>query len=290
MHRSAPRITRILAACAAVPVMLAAAGCSLLSSDDGGSGNGDGKKDSGAQSSAAPDSSASNEAPAVKEGAFKVLPEACETLAGKTIDALVPEADPKSGKSGQSDNINKRARCTWNGADHKGTKGSQYRWLAVSLQRFDSHQTFGSGDDQAKAQLAKKAAEPEAGGEAKNLKSKPLKGVGDEAVLLTFDVKKKEGDFKDQRIVARVENALLVLDYSGAGLAGAKTPDAAEMTKDATSAAEEAAASIAAANEAADADAKDDDKSSKKPAADDADDDAEDGEKDSKKDDAKADQ
>ncbi|MFP3988685.1 DUF3558 domain-containing protein [Streptomyces sp. E11-3] len=251
MHRSAPRITRILAACAAVPVILAASGCS---SDSGDGGSGSDKKDTGTQSSAAPDSGAGDKPATVKKAAFDKLPEVCETLSGKTIDALVPEAEKKSGKVAKSDNINNRASCSWNGLDTKGTKGSQYRWLAVSLQRFDSNQTVGSGEDQAKAQLAKKAAEPEAGGEAKNLKSKPLKGVGNEAVLVTFDKKKKEGDFKDQRIVARVENAILVLDYSGAGLAGAKSPDAADMAKDATSAAEEVAAAIITANEAAAAD------------------------------------
>ncbi|MHC0430395.1 DUF3558 domain-containing protein [Streptomyces sp. O3] len=248
MHRSAPRITRILAACAAVPVILAAAGCSS-DSGDGGKGGDEGKKDTSAQSSAAPDSGASEEAATVKAAAYAKLPEACEALSGKTIDALVPKAEKKSGKAGRSDNIDNRASCSWNGVEHKGTKGSQYRWLAVSLHRFDSNETVGSGDDQAKDQLTKKAAEPEDDGEAKNLKSEPLKGVGDEAVLVTFETKKKEGDFKDRRIVARVENALVVVDYSGAGLAGDKAPDAGKLTKDATTAAKEAVTAVTAAND-----------------------------------------
>ncbi|MFC7309978.1 DUF3558 family protein [Streptomyces monticola] len=263
MHRKGPRLTRILAACAAVPVILTAAACS---SDSGDSGS---KSDSGGSSSASP--SGKDNAAAVKQGAFSKLPEPCKALKGDTVDDLVPEADDKSGKSANSDDTSTRASCSWNGLDSNGTKGSQFRWLNLGLMRYDSNATLGSGDELAAKQLAKKVEEAKALDGAKSVKTEPLSGIGDEATLVTFDQKKKEGDFKNHRIVARVENAVVVLDYNGAGLAGAKGPDTKEMKKDAQDAAKEAVASVVAANKSGGESAKPSEKSSDKPAAKDSD-------------------
>jgi hypothetical protein len=73
-------------------------------------------------------------------------------------------------------------------------------------------------------------------------------GTGDEATLVRYDLKKKEGAFKQQTVVTRVENVVLTLDYNGAGLAGDKTPDADDLAKLAKKAAKEAVASVASAN------------------------------------------
>ncbi|WP_187370214.1 DUF3558 domain-containing protein [Streptomyces boluensis] len=244
MHRKGPRFTRILAACAAVPVILTAAACS---SDSGsGSGDGGGKSDSGSKSSAAP---GGKDKPAtVEKAAFDTLPDACKALKGDTVEDLVPGVDEKSGKSANSEDTATRGSCSWNGLDSDGTKGSKFHWLSVGLMRYDSNATLGSGNELAKAQLTKKLEEAKTLDGAKNVETKTLKGVGDEATLVTFDQKKKEGDFKNHRVVARVENAVVVLDYNGAGLAGAKDPDSKEMAKDAQDAAEKAVAAVVAAN------------------------------------------
>ncbi|MDI3423898.1 DUF3558 domain-containing protein [Streptomyces luteolus] len=247
MHRKGPRFTRILAACAAAPVILTAAACS--SDSDAGKGDGGGSDSGGNSSSAA---SGKEKPAAVEKAAFSKLPEACKTLKGDTIEDLVPEVDEKSGKSANSEDTSVRASCSWTGLDSKGTKGSQFRWLNLGLVRYDSNATLGSGDKLAQAQLTKKVEEAKALDDAKNVETKVLEGVGDEATLVTSDQKKKEGDFKNHRVVARVENAVVVIDYNGAGLAGAGDPDSKKMAKDAQEAAEEAVASVKSANEPSD--------------------------------------
>ncbi|MDI3408841.1 DUF3558 domain-containing protein [Streptomyces cavernicola] len=244
MHRKGPRFTRILAACAAVPVILTAAACS--SDTDASKGDGGGKSDSGSSSSSA--ASGKNKPATVEKAAFSELPDACETLKGDTIEDLVPEVDDKSGKSASSEDASARSSCSWTGLDSNGTKGSQFRWLNVGLVRYDSNATLGTGDKLAQTQLTKKIDEAKNLDGAKDVKTKVLDGVGDEATLVTFDQKKKEGDFKNHRVVARVENAVVVIDYNGAGLAGAGAPDSKEMAKDAQEAAEEAIAAVKDAN------------------------------------------
>ncbi len=65
---------------------------------------------------------------------------------------------------------------------------------------------------------------------------------------MRYDLKKKEGTFKQQTVVARVENVVVTLDYNGAGLAGDKTPDADALMADAKKAAKEAVLSVTRAN------------------------------------------
>jgi hypothetical protein len=72
--------------------------------------------------------------------------------------------------------------------------------------------------------------------------------VGDEATAVRYDLKKKEGSFKQVTVVARVENVVVTVDYNGAGLAGDKTPSADTLNKLAQKAAKEAVASVAKAN------------------------------------------
>ncbi|MBA4864484.1 DUF3558 family protein [Streptomyces sp. PSKA54] len=239
MHRPAQRLIRILACAAAVPVILAASGCS----SDSGSGD-DGAKESGAKASA----SAGDAAASVKAAAFDSLPEPCEVLTKKTLDELVPKREDKSGKEGKSDDTSLRGTCSWTSLDNNGVKGSQFRWLNVSLLRFESDAARGSGDKLAQAYFDKQVKEAQGTQDAKNVKSAPVQGVGDEATAVRYDLKKKEGSFKQQTVVARVENVVVTLDYDGAGLAGEKTPSATELMKDAQKAAKQAVEAVVAAN------------------------------------------
>ncbi|MFM9369179.1 DUF3558 domain-containing protein [Streptomyces sp. Da 82-17] len=243
MHRKGPRFTRILAACAAVPVILTAAACS--SDADASKGDGGSKSESGTSSSAP---SGKDKPAAVEKAKFSKLPDACKALKGDTIEDLVPEVDDKSGKSASSEDTSTRGSCSWTGLDSNGTKGSQFRWLNLGLVRYDSNATLGTGDKLAQTQFTKKIEEAKALDGAKNVETKTLEGVGDEATLITSDQKKKEGDFKNHRVVARVANAVVVIDYNGAGLAGAGDPDSKKMAKDAQEAAEEAVAAVESAN------------------------------------------
>ncbi|KOG28553.1 DUF3558 family protein [Streptomyces resistomycificus] len=236
--RRAKRLHRVLVGAAAVPVMLIAAGCS---SDSG-------SEDAGAKSSGSPEAAASASAsPTVQAAAYKSLPEPCGVLSKKTLGEMVPKAS-KSGKEGTSDDTSTRGSCSWSSLDNNGVKGSQFRWLNISLLRFESDTSRGSGEDQAQAYYEKQVQDAQSSEGAKNAKSQPLSGTGDAATTVTYDLKKKEGSFKQQTVVTRVENVVVSLDYNGAGLAGEKTPSAATLTKLAEKAAKEAVASVSSAN------------------------------------------
>lgn len=237
-EKRAKRLSRALLGAAAVPVMLVAAGCSSDSgSDDSGSKG-------GADSSASASVSAS---PTVQAATYNSLPEACDALSKGTLGDLVPKAS-KSGKQGKSDDVATRGSCSWSSLDNNGVKGSQFRWLNVSLLRFESDVTRGEGDKLAQEYFDKQVQDAQAVTGAKNAKTAPVTGTGEAATLVTYDLKKKEGSFRQQTLVTRVENVVITLDYNGAGLAGEKTPSAATLTKLVQKAAKEAVASVEKAN------------------------------------------
>ncbi|WP_333740399.1 DUF3558 domain-containing protein [Streptomyces sp. IBSBF 2806] len=240
--RRAGGLNRLLAAAVAVPVMLIAAGCSSDSGSD--SGSGDKAQDAAATGGTGTDSTASA-APTVQAAAYKTLPEACAAVSKKTLTELVPKA---AGKKGTSSDAGERASCSWSSLANNGVKGSQFRWLNVSLLRFESDATTGDGESQAKTYYAKQVKDAQAVAGAKNTKATPAAGTGDEATLVRYDLKKAEGAFRQQTVVARVENVVVTLDYNGAGLAGDKTPTSDTLTKAAEKAAKEAVAAVRSAN------------------------------------------
>ncbi|MFC9465349.1 DUF3558 family protein [Streptomyces coelicoflavus] len=235
--KRAKRLTRVLVGAAAVPVMLVAAGCSSDSGSDDG-------KDKAAEESAA--SKSASPSPTVQAAAFRKLPEACSVVTEKTLDDLVPKGD--SGKEGSSNDTALRASCSWDSLDDNGVKGSQFRWLSVSMLRFESDVTRGEGDKLARDYYQKQLKDAQGVEGAKSVKTAPVSGTGDEASVVRYDLKKKEGTFKQQTLVARVENVVVTVDYNGAGLAGDKTPDADDLVKDAQKAAKEAVAAVTKAN------------------------------------------
>lgn len=247
MHRPVQRISRILA-CAAVPVIFVAAGCSS-GSDDSASGADGAKKSasaSGASTGASGKATAKDAKPA--RAKYAKLPEPCKALPAKTVKELVPSTKDKSGSMGTSDDVSARGTCSWNSLKSNGVDGSQYRWLSVSFVRFDSDATLGTGDKRAAAYQAKQLRAAQATEGAKSIKTEPVAGLGDSASGVRYDLKKKEGSFKQQTVLARSANAVITVDYNGAGLAGDKTPDADDLMKDAEGAAKDALAAVATAN------------------------------------------
>jgi hypothetical protein len=220
--------------------MLIAAGCS----SDSGSGDSSAKDTAGLGATTSADATA---AAPVQAAAYKKLPEPCAVLSKKTLTDLVPKG-ATSGKEGASSDVASRGSCSWTSLDNNGVKGSQFRWLNVSLLRFDSSQTQGEGNKLAAAYYAKQVQEAQSVAGAKNTKSEPVAGAGDEATAVRYDLKKKEGAFKQQTVVARVENVVVTLDYNGAGLAGEKAPSADTLTKAAEKAVKEAVAAVTSAN------------------------------------------
>ncbi|MER5524287.1 DUF3558 domain-containing protein [Streptomyces sp. NPDC002677] len=245
-QRRAGRLRRGLVCAVAVPaVALCAAACSS-DSDNAAKETGGGSNP--ATAPAGSDSGTGTAAsPTVQAAKYQKLPEPCAVLSKKTLTALVPKG-AKSGKEGASDDVATRGSCSWNSLDNNGVKGSQFRWLNVSFLRFESDAGRGSGEKQAEAYYTNQVQEAQSVTGAKNTKSEPVTGTGDQATLVRYDLKKKEGAFRQQTVVARVANVVVTVDYNGAGLAGEKTPDAGTLAKSAEKAAKEAVASVATAN------------------------------------------
>lgn len=238
-QRAKGGLHRVLVGAAVVPVMLVAAACSSDSGSDDGAGD-------SAKSSSASASASASPSPTVQAAVYKSLPQPCKVLSKKTLEDLVPKA--KSGKAGTSDDPATRGACSWSSLDNNGVKGSQFRWLNTSLLRFDSNVTRGSGEKLARDYFETQVQEARSVSGAKNTKSEPVAGVGDEATAVRYDLKKKEGSFKQVTVVARVENVVVTVDYNGAGFAGDKTPSSDTLNKLAQKAAKEAVAAVAKAN------------------------------------------
>ncbi|MEU8822011.1 hypothetical protein [Streptomyces sp. NPDC048636] len=226
MHRSAPRLARILA-CATVPVLLVA-GCSSGSDKD--------KKSEDSPSRSA----GSSPSPTVAAAKFGKLPDVCTSLSGKSVGELVPKAEAKKGKALPSADTNSSASCLWNGLD-----GFKYRSLTVSLKLFHSDSGMGSGDKRAQAYAGQQATKAATADGAKDAKTEQAGGIGDAATTVSTKAKKDGDDFRNQTVVARTANVVVVIEYDGAGYETAKAPDAAELMKDAKDAAKEVVESVA---------------------------------------------
>ncbi|MEU7137217.1 hypothetical protein [Streptomyces sp. NPDC046261] len=236
MHRrTAPRLARILA-CAAVPVMLVATGCS---DDDSGS-----KKETAKPTKAATPTAA----PTMKAATFGKLPEVCKTITEKSIEKLVPKADKKEGKALPAADTNDSASCFWSGLNDEDVKNLQFRSLTVSLKRFTSDPTLGSGEKRAEAFAEQQASKATTQDGAKNAKTEKAEGIGEGASVVSTESKKDDNDFKNETVVARTANVVVTVKYSGAGYEGAKSPDVDDMKKDAQEAAKEAVKAVAEAN------------------------------------------
>nr|WP_259408284.1 hypothetical protein [Streptomyces akebiae] len=243
-RRGRPGRARVLAGAAVVPAMLLAVGCSSDSGSDSASGD---------ETPAGLNQSATESAtPEVVAAKYASLPDACEVFPDKTLKSLVPEG-VKSGKAINKAEADVSGDCRWISLDNNGVDGSQYRWLSVSLHLLASDAANGPGEDRAAKAFDSKVTAAKAVDGAKNVKTEPATGLGDQATVVKYDLKKDGDTFKQQTIVVRTENVVVTLDYNGAGLAGEKTPDAAALLKSAKSAAKDAVEAVEEANDGKDA-------------------------------------
>ncbi|MFJ6696218.1 DUF3558 domain-containing protein [Streptomyces sp. NPDC091272] len=246
MYRKAPRIARILTCAVAAPALLVVAGCSSDSGSGSGSGSGSadgGKQDQGAAATQQPSAPAT-----VAPAKFAQLPDACKALAKGTIEELVPEAEEAAGTADKSSDPEIRRGCSWKGLDDKGVKGSQYHYLTYSLQRFESNQALGTGEKRATEQVAKQVTKVKDKDGAKDARTNPVSGIGDQASMTSYKARESGTDFQHAVVVTRTGNVVVTLDYNGAGYSGSKAPEAADLMKGAQKAAKEVVASVATAN------------------------------------------
>ncbi|MFF0746488.1 DUF3558 domain-containing protein [Streptomyces sp. NPDC004111] len=246
MYRKAPRIARILTCAVAVPALFVVAGCSSDSGSGSSSGSDGGTKQD--QGGASAEKQTPSAAPTVPPAKFAKLPDACKALGKETVGELVPKADKAEGTPDASSDPETRRGCSWKGLDDKGLKGSQYHYLTYALQRFESNQALGAGEKRAEAQVAKQVNKVQGKDGAKDVRSNPVSGIGDQASTVTYGAREGGTDFQHAVVVVRTGNVVVTLDYNGSGYSGAKPPSSADLMKGAQKAAKEVVASIATAN------------------------------------------
>ncbi|MGW7295791.1 DUF3558 domain-containing protein [Streptomyces xiamenensis] len=236
-----PRLRAL--AWAAVPALLIA-GCSSSPSGD------DAKDDSAAGEE--------QSAPEPEPVRFTDLPSPCATISEDTAGDLVPKADPEGGSALTSNDTSLSGTCLWS-----GLKEYQYRSLTVSLRRFESDLSLGSGDDRAQGFIAQQVEEITGDGANSDVDQQELAGTGDSAVTLAYNAEKDidddKQDFRQQRVVVRTGNVVITVDYAGTGLEGDDLPGAKGIKERAETAAAEAVERLGAtADEGQDADGAED--------------------------------
>jgi hypothetical protein len=226
-----------LLACAAVPVLLAAACSSGSSGSDGGKSGG---KDGAESTSATPSATATT--PTLAPARFTTLPSSCATITKSTVGDLVPKAKHTGGTATKTTDTAARSGCSWTG---NGKDGFQYRWLAVTLERYDSSVQLGAAEDQAHKRFTDEVAALK---EVSGTSVTAVSGLGDEADSVAGKATVSKVTSQNDTVVVRTGNVVLIVEYNGAGLEGKKNPSAKTVEDDAKRAAKDVVASVAAAN------------------------------------------
>lgn len=222
MHRfiTHPGTLKLAGAAAALPVLLLVAGCS----SDSGSEEGRSTPSAAPSKSAAP----------VKH---TKLPEACGTLSKKTVKDVVPGTQDTTGKELTSSDTERYGSCLWSGG--AGKNDAEYRSLTVSLKRYESDGSLGTGEKQAErfyTQEGRAAVDDETN---KGVEQAPVTGAGQTAVAVSYRTEKKKQEYQVTRVVVRDANVVITVDYEGTGFEGTKTPGAEEVRRNAEKAARE---------------------------------------------------
>ncbi|MEV6734231.1 MULTISPECIES: protein kinase [unclassified Streptomyces] len=225
-------------AAAAIPVTASLwSGADSDSSDD---------RTPGIARTSSPDSSPSGvETPKAGPANVVKLPEPCKTISRATIERLVPNVSKKDGTVIEETDT---TVCFWNGLEDDPVQGSQYRWLDVSLWRYDSDSALGSGKKQAQEAYAELVANAQGGEGAGNVRTESVSDVGDQATVVSSDLTRDGDLYRDAEFVVRTGNAVVRLNYNGTGFVGAAPPASATIVQGATTAAKEALASVANAD------------------------------------------
>lgn len=234
-RHTAPRLALLLA-CAAVPAM-ALAGCSSGSDSDSGAKASDTSSTAGASGSGSASAS-----PKLAPAKFAALPNSCKSVTTSTVGALVPKAKTPGGTAVKSDDITARSGCSWTG---NGKDGYQYRWLSVTLQRFDSSAELGSAESQAQKRFTEQVGTLS---RASGATASTVSGLGDQATSVAGKATVSKVTSQNDTVVARSGNVIVLVEFNGAGLEDAKNPSAGTVRSGAERAAKDAVAAVAAAN------------------------------------------
>ncbi|MCM1973902.1 MULTISPECIES: hypothetical protein [Streptomyces] len=203
-------------------VVLAAAGWALTSgpfapaSDAQPQARGQNQEQTENKSASAPSTSAASKT-------YTAAPDPCDSVAAKTVTALVPGAK-KDGKEIPSTDTKLRRTCSWN-----ALKGYDYRWLDVS---FEIKET----DEAAQKAFKDRVADKSGGGD--------VPGVGDAGYSVVNLTTEDKQETREGVVLVRVSNALVVVTYNGSDFETKKAPSTDEINKGAIKAAKDAVAAL----------------------------------------------
>jgi hypothetical protein len=169
-----------------------------------------------AQSASAPSTSAVSKT-------YATAPAPCRSLAEKTITSLVPGAKT-AGREIPSTDTAVRRTCSWN-----ALKGYDYRWLDVTFDLADSA-------DEAHRSYLERVGEKSGGG--------TVPGLGAEAYSVVNLTTEDKQQTREGVVIARADNALVVVTYNGSDFETKKAPGTDEINKGAIKAAKEAVAAL----------------------------------------------
>ncbi|MEV1066335.1 hypothetical protein [Streptomyces sp. NPDC050263] len=154
---------------------------------------------------------------------YAAAPAPCTGVAAKTIASLVPGAKA-AGKEIPSTDTELRRTCSWN-----ALKGYDYRWLDISFEIAES-------DDAATSSYKERTGEKSGGG--------AVPGLGDAAYSVVNLTTEDKQQTREGVVIARVSNALVVVNYNGSDFETKKAPTTDEINKGAIKAAKEAVAAL----------------------------------------------
>lgn len=205
--------------------------------------------DSGSDDATPTDSETTAE-PTPEPVRFADLPNSCDTVSTETIGEVVPSATDEAGEELASSDVSASNLCLWSGLDEY-----DYRSLNVSLNRFTSEVSLGSGDERAESYLDSQVTEVTDNEANQDVQQSDLTDVGDQAASIGFssenEVQETTHEFQQQRVVVRTGNVVVTVDYAGAGFEGADKPSAEDVKEAAERVAKEATEAVdATADEA----------------------------------------
>jgi len=205
-------------------VVLACAGWALTSGPAASSGT-DHKSDRQSRNTQSTQSTGTASAPATSTASktYGSAPAPCTSLSQKTITSLVPGIKG-AGKEIPSTDSSIRRTCSWN-----ALKGYDYRWLDVSFEIMDS-------DAAAQKSYTDRTTQKSGGG--------AVPGLGDAAYSVVNLTTEDKQQTREGLVLARVSNALVVVDYNGSNFETKKAPGTDEINKGAIQAARDAVAAL----------------------------------------------
>ncbi|MDQ0687425.1 hypothetical protein QFZ56_006388 [Streptomyces achromogenes] len=154
---------------------------------------------------------------------YAAAPAPCTGVTVKTVAALVPGAKA-AGKEIPSTDTALRRTCSWN-----ALKGYDYRWLDISFEIADS-------DEAAQSSYKERTTEKSGGG--------AVPGLGDEGYSVVNLTTEDKQQTREGVVIARVANALVIVNYNGSDFETKKAPATDEINKGAIKAAKEAVAAL----------------------------------------------